>query len=113
MPLRSWQKLATFCTKTQPIAGFSLAENYKKLTCMKKPVFLLPKVNFFLEGSIHRRMQALSRLTKSVLKKASVIAIELYSTSGKGSAVARAKEVARILQSLRFCCMNKNDLSTT
>ena len=37
---------------------------------MKKSVFLLPKVNFFfLEGSMRRRMQALSRLPKSVLKK--------------------------------------------
>ena len=80
---------------------------------MKKPVFLLPKVNFF-----HWRLNApqdagVKPPAEKCTKKASVKAIELYSTSGKGSAVARAIEVARILQSLRFRCMNKNNISTT
>ena len=60
---------AKFCPKTQPIAGFSLLKNHKKLPVWKKLALMFPKLNFSLENSMPRRLQALSYLQKSVQTK--------------------------------------------
>ena len=62
---------AKFCPKTQPYAGFSLLKNYKKTPCVEKTDILASKTQFFPpENSMHRRLQALSSLQKSVQKNA-------------------------------------------
>ena len=60
---------AKFCPKTQPYAGFSLLKNYKKNSlCGKNWYSCFQNSIFPPENSMHRRLQALSSLQKSVQK---------------------------------------------
>ena len=70
---RLWKKLKNsvqenYCSHL--LQKFFFAKKITKTPCVKKKlVFLLPKLNFFLENSMHRRLQAFSCLQKSVHTK--------------------------------------------